>query len=432
MKQARGFIVAMLVLFACMMLIETLAPRHFKWDATYAHASDEPFGCALFDSVMETSLRQGYSTTSLTLSQLEKTMPASERHIYLMITEDRPMNGMADEVAMLNMLKRGDCFIVASGSWYSDSIEEVLNVRAVGFGVSVWALKSSYLNKENDTLTWIGDTLRYPPKKWIVPNELSYHYTYLEANNGHSPIRPLLTRGYFQEEDYELDYDSVKHVLEPAHVQVDTMAGIMEYGKGKLIVSVVPTMFSNYGLIYCDGATLALRMMSQFEEYPVIRLDRAAKTEVGGVSESPLRYVISQPPMKWAMWLLIVAVLLAMVFTARRRQRVIPVIEPPINRALEMVKHIGSLYFQRHDNADLMAKKYQFFVEELRKLTMIDLDDEAHIDDAYLQLQQASGIPRDELRQQLQAIADATVNPVKDKQLMRHIDYLNHILTKLK
>ena len=97
-----------------------------------------------------------------------------------------------------------------------------------------------------------------------------------------------------------------------------------------------------------------------------------------------------------------------------------------------MVKHIGSLYFQRHDNADLMAKKYQFFVKEVRKLTMIDLDDENHLDDAYLQLQHASGIPRDELRQQLQEIVAATDIPVKDKQLMRHIDYLNHILEKLK
>ena len=79
-----------------------------------------------------------------------------------------------------------------------------------------------------------------------------------------------------------------------------------------------------------------------------------------------------------------------------------------------------------------MAKKYQFFVEEVRKLTMIDLDDENHLDDAYLQLQHASGIPRDELRQQLQEIVAATEIPVKDKQLMRHIDYLNHILEKLK
>ena len=97
-----------------------------------------------------------------------------------------------------------------------------------------------------------------------------------------------------------------------------------------------------------------------------------------------------------------------------------------------MVRHIGSLYFHRHDNADLLTKKYQFFVEEVRKLTMIDLDDEAHIDDAYLLLQQASGIPRDELRQQLQNIAGWTSEQPSDRTLMQCIDYLNHVLNRLK
>ena len=432
MKLARGFIIAMLILFACMMVIETLAPRHFKWDATYAHASDEPFGCALFDSVMAASLGQGYTTTSLTLSQLEKTIPANERHTYFIIAGDSPMNGTTDELAMLNMLKRGDQFLVASGAWGSDTVEQVLNIDTRGYGVSIWALKNTYLNKDNDTLIWTGDDSRYPPKKWIVAQELSDTYTRLLTNKGHSSIRPLLTRACYQDGEYQWDSVAEEDVLVAAHVQVDTMAGVINHGKGKIIVSVVPSMFSNYGVIYCDGTTLALRMMSQLEPYPVIRLDLAAKTEEAGVSESPLRYVLSQPPMKWAIWLIIVTVILAMVFTARRRQRVIPVIAPPVNRALEMVKHIGSLYFQRHDNADLMAKKYQFFVEEVRKLTMIDLDDENHLDDAYLQLQHASGIPRDELRQQLQEIVAATEIPVKDKKLMRHIDYLNHILEKLK
>lgn len=431
MKAMRGFIIAMVILFVCMIVIDTLAPRRFNWDVTYAHASDEPFGCALFDSVMSQSLKQGYTTSSLTLSQLEKTIPADERHIYLIIAEEEPFTD-TDGKALLNMLKRGDQFVVVAGSWRAHTYEVALNLYTYGYSyLSLRGLKNDYLYKDIDTLTWCDDAKGYSKRTWMVEDELvgnsSMSY-YTEP----SKMRPLITHRYFEEEGYDWDEESEEYVPVSGHHKTDTLAGLIPYGKGKIVVSMTPMMFSNYGLLYGDATSMALRFMAQLDPYPVIRLDPAAKTEVAGVSESPLRYVISQPPMKWAMWLLIVTVILAMIFTARRRQRVIPVIAPPVNRALEMVKHIGSLYFQRHDNADLMAKKYQFFVEEVRKLTMIDLDDENHIEDAYVQLQNASGIPRDELRQQLQEIVAATVNPVKDKQLMRHIDYLNSVLIKLR
>lgn len=434
MKTMRGFIIAMLILFACMMTIETLAPKHFNWDATYAHASDEPFACALIDSVMAASLPQGYTTTSLTFSQLEKTIPDHERHTYLVVAEDEPFSS-TDELAMLHMLKRGDNVIVASGTWRSDTIEQVLNISILHYNyLSPWALRNDYFNQTVDTLTWCDTSLGYERRQWYVPDDFCNDYgTMLTTRGGkRSPLRPLLVHRYYNTDTIDWDDETGKEVFKPAQIETDTLAAIMTYGKGKLLVSLVPLMYSNYAMRYCDGTSLALRMVALMGDYPVIRIDPAAKSEVAGVSESPLRYVLSQPAIRWAIWLLIATIVLAMVFTARRRQRVIPVIAPPVNRSLEMVKHIGSLYFHRHDNADLMTKKYQFFVEEVRRLTMIDLDDESHLDDAYLQLQQASGIHRDELRQHLQDIAQATVTPVKDKQLMRHIDYLNHLLSKLK
>ena len=231
---------------------------------------------------------------------------------------------------------------------------------------------------------------------------------------------------------YDWDPATQEDVVVPEHQQLDTVAAVITYKRGKIVAVTLPLMFTNYGVVECDVSTLVMRLLSQLDRYPVMRLDPNAKTEAGGVSESPLRYVLDQPPMKWAVWLTLLTVLLAMVFTARRRQRVIPVIEPPVNRTLEMVKHIGSLYFHRHDNADLLTKKYQFFVDEVRRLTMIDLNDDNHIDDAYLQLQQASGIPRDELRQQLHDIVGWTAEQPDDRTLMRCIDYLNHVLSKLK
>ena len=64
-----------------------------------------------------------------------------------------------------------------------------------------------------------------------------------------------------------------------------------------------------------------------------------------------------------------------MVFTAKRRQRIIPEVEKPKNRNLEFVKLIGTLYYQKHDYRDLVLKKYAYFTEEMRRVLHVDLTD---------------------------------------------------------
>lgn len=72
---------------------------------------------------------------------------------------------------------------------------------------------------------------------------------------------------------------------------------------------------------------------------------------------------------------MMLGVVLFMIFTARRRQRVIPIVEKPKNRSLEFIQLIGTLYYQRHDHADLVRKKFRFFAEEVRRNAGIDIGD---------------------------------------------------------
>lgn len=93
------------------------------------------------------------------------------------------------------------------------------------------------------------------------------------------------------------------------------------------------------------------------------------------VQYSPFRELIKRPPLRWALYLLMLGVILLMVTTARRRQRVIPIIAPPLNKSLEFVRLIGTLYYQRCTHAELVRKKFIFFAEELRRRCGIDVRD---------------------------------------------------------
>lgn len=64
--------------------------------------------------------------------------------------------------------------------------------------------------------------------------------------------------------------------------------------------------------------------------------------------------------------------MLFVIFNAKRKQRIVPVIEPLKNKSVEFVKSIGNLYLQEGDFHDMMAKKAQFFLNKVRMDLLID------------------------------------------------------------
>jgi flagellar motor component MotA len=120
------------------------------------------------------------------------------------------------------------------------------------------------------------------------------------------------------------------------------------------------------------------------------------------------------------------------VFSARRRQRVIPVIKPPVNHMMDFVKRIGGIYYKRHDNVDLLIKKYVTFINDLRAKAMIDIDNYDNLDDELMSLSNRTGIPYNELQQQIRDVMVATnEDSISDERLKRLIDVMNDIMYRI-
>jgi hypothetical protein len=58
--------------------------------------------------------------------------------------------------------------------------------------------------------------------------------------------------------------------------------------------------------------------------------------------------------------------LLIYLFESKRKQRIIPVIQPLKNASVDFVKTIGRLYFQRRDNKNLAQKMTVHFQDHVR------------------------------------------------------------------
>ena len=115
-----------------------------------------------------------------------------------------------------------------------------------------------------------------------------------------------------------------------------------------------------------NGWALQGRLMDRLKANPVIRIEAY-------MSATPSKRVITilcarcvNHRCDWHLYLALLGILLFCVFTARRRQRAIPVLTKPQNRNLEFVQLVGSLYWQEHWNPGLLAKKLAYTEEMIR------------------------------------------------------------------
>ena len=128
-------------------------------------------------------------------------------------------------------------------------------------------------------------------------------------------------------------------------------------------------------------------------------------------------------------------ILLSLIFTARRKQRVIPLVEEPKNQTIEMIKHIGLMYYRSHDNAGLISEKYRQLTFELMKKKLIYLDDVDGLDKSTLNtLAQLAEVDNEKfclLLDRIKTIDNSEKLNIKNKETKKLINFMNKILNNL-
>ena len=97
------------------------------------------------------------------------------------------------------------------------------------------------------------------------------------------------------------------------------------------------------------------------------------------------------------------------------------------------MKLVGTLYYERHDNADLLHTKYRSFVEEVRRKTGLDVDDDSDDEQLFELLAEKTGMEVAELRDfilRLRQIEDQE-GALRDEPMKHQINKMNKILRNL-
>jgi hypothetical protein len=145
-----------------------------------------------------------------------------------------------------------------------------------------------------------------------------------------------------------------------------------EWGAGRIFIHSVPLAFTNYYLLFQDNAEYVSRCFSFMPNGPVLWDEYYKQGREEAVT--PLRVILANPPLRAALWILLIFTLIYIVFQSKRRQRVIPVIEPFANTTLQFVSTVAALYRNRADHAAIARKQVFFLSERIRLRYRINPD----------------------------------------------------------
>lgn len=324
---SRKFWLFIVALLALMLVLEYQMPRRFQWTPTFAHADRQPFGCYVFDSIFSQEMPNGYTVCRKSLSQLalQDTTPRS-----IVILCSGYQHEQVNPDTLLALADRG-CRILLTPTVIDRELFDTLGIEFSVYSTFVLT-NMQKLKPEYDSIYWTGDSGHYKPAVYSCYKQLIDN---VMLHNDSVPSEVLARI----------------HDEEPAYDKV-----VISYpiGRGELILVSTPLLLTNYGVLCCPA--YAHRLMNRLKDLPVVRTE-AYMPNFDVAESSPFREFLKRPPLRWALYLVVLGVVLLMGFSARRRQRAIPVEAPPRNYQLEFIRHIGTLQYMKQKHNRSIWKK---------------------------------------------------------------------------
>ena len=424
---------ALLVVF----LIEWNAPSKFSWKATYSHRDEQPFGCAVMDTLLSRSLTGGYSVTHRTLPQMAAEKANVKRVIMVQTPGFSP--SQTDMRAINRLLAKGNKLLIVTYKFNYDSVPPDWNVSIYGNDNFNPRLMQRTIQERQVPMSKLRWAKQKPYAEYASSIYSYFVEGYIQIHKARE-IDTLLTRVNYIDETVSDTVTSEGVYVEPAKEEGVVNSPVeealplivsMKKNGSEVFLCSSPLLFTNYGMLDNKIRPIIFRLFSQFGNMPVVRTEAYLPKDAIN-QETPLVYFLQQPPLRWAIYTALIGLIIFFVFTARRRQRIIPVVKDPENKSLEFVKLIGTLYHQRHDNRDLLEKKYIFFCETVRRQFMIDVDDTERRADIAERLSKRIGKPKEEIAGTLQQITAllAQKSKISDSEMRTVIDALDDMLNE--
>lgn len=350
-------------------LFEYYRPKPVNWAESYSNKDKIPFGAeVLFDLMPEILGQKVESIRIPPYNNLVSDSVFKKKSSYVFIKSLFKIDEN-DKKSLLNYVRNGNVVFISAYQFSGGLLQDI------GLGAPQ---HNPGLKDSAKVVNFVNPLLKDKKGYRFIKDDGS---NYLQIKKG---INAVIL--------------AVNEDKEPVFVKVN-------YGKGQFYVHNLPLAFTNYYVLDSLTSQHAFKALSYLPKQPIYWDEYQKQGRFGENEHSVFRYIVSTPGLKTAYFLALAGLLLYAVFAGKRKQRVIPVINPPQNVSLEFVKTIGNMYYRKANHANMAAKLIQHFWMYVRE--RFGLNTAAYSDEDISKLiSQKGGLSDTEARELLYEISD--------------------------
>lgn len=392
-KGNKIYIFILSLCFIGLILLQVMAPKSINWTQTFMKKDNIPFGTsAIYDVLPGIFPGQEINTETFPiyniLNENFSTSPDSyqdeiTKRNYIIINNAFEPDKL-DTRELLEFAKNGNSVFIAA-NYFSGKFADTLKVETDNY----YGIAETF---ENDSVNLSQFYKPYDTAVINFTNPLLKRKTSYVYSKG-------IDNTYFN------SFDTSKAIVLGNNIDNKINFIKINWGKGNIFLSTVPEVFTNYLFVNKQNYDYPYKALSYLPNQKII-WDEYYKA--GNVKkESSLRFVFNNPALRSAYYVLLLSLLLFIAIGIKRKQRIIPVVEPLRNTTLDFVDIVGTLYYQAGDHKNIADKKIVYFLEYIRSAFQIktNLYDDVFID----RITNLSGIERQKIHDLFYYFADISV-----------------------
>lgn len=336
-KLGLSLLVVVIVLIA---LIQASQKQPVNWSRTYNPEDKIPFGTYVIRHELKDIFPENESLKTINESlyqyfndHVEKGKSPEE----LIFIGNYFNQGKAALGSLLNFVTKGNTIFIAAGSM-PETLADTLRLKVIPF------------NTYQAGIGYRNDTVYYD----LAANNLSAQYTKSNYQNFFSQLNGQTT--------------TILGYLKRGKVKVPNFIKV-RFGRGLIYYQLTPEVYSNYCMLNPKTYPVAYQSIRHLKGKNLLWFDGQFDLKA---SHTPLRFILSRPPLRTAWYLLLITLLLYLIFKGKREQKAIPIVKPEENLSVAFAETIGALYYENGHPGNMTEKKINYFLYDLKKKYRLD------------------------------------------------------------
>lgn len=437
------------VVFVALVTVRAMAPRPVDWTPNYEADDTRPFGSKVLFETMDAAFPASAIETVNVSPYLHLRDTSLTNTAYVFVTSE--YNPDPEETRrLLTYASRGNTVWIAA-----DEITGPLK-DTLGIDIHVpFNVRSEFAIARADTVAF--DTLYMPGL----------------TQNQELPVRTNTVDGFIRGiRDERARVVSMKpdDTVQASATKTATAGGTewerrgpvdpeaarpvmvrVPRGDGQIYVAAMPKLFTNVNVVREPSRRSVFAHLSVIPPTTKTVFWDARNKPLVAEARTPLRFLLTDRMLRTALYIGVTCLVLLLLVNTRRRQRPIPVMEPPSNDTLNFVRTVGDLYHRQGENLKVARRKIQYLSSYIRiRLDLpVSLGVEAHDEENHgkgdgetpdrrwdperlgEQLSRRSGVPRDDVDALLDAVTLVRTNAtLTDDELRQVSDALHTFYTQ--